>query len=273
MRGPSSPPERREPAALTKAVGALSVRDLGVRYGGRVALEGLSLDAPAGTITGLIGPNGAGKSTTFNAIAGVVHGTGTVTLGTTGLDGRSPRQRAQLGLGRTFQRTQLFDTMTVAENVAMGRELLMAGRSPWHHMIATRRDVAECRAVAQEAMIRCGIRGLAASFVGELSTGNRRLVELARAITGAYAFLLLDEPSSGLDAAETEQFGAVLRDLATRDGTGILLVEHDMSLVRSCCTTIYVLDFGRPLLHGPADEVLASDLLRAAYLGTESGVR
>ena len=248
----------------------LVATDLVVRYGGRVALDHLSLRAPAGSITGLIGPNGAGKTTTFNAITGVVAAEGAVRLGEHRLDKKTAVQRAQCGLGRTFQRMQLFDTMTVAQNVTMGREMVLAGRHRWSHLIATHAQLDDAARHGADAISRCGIEGLANAYVGDLSTGQRRLVELTRAIAGGFDFLLLDEPASGLDPSETSRFGAVLRDIAEHDGIGILLVEHDMSLVRATCSTLYVLDFGTPLLEGPADEVLASSLLRDAYLGSDT---
>ena len=126
-----------------------------------------------------------------------------------------------------------------------------------------------CSTVAEEAMEHCGIRGLANRTVGDLSTGQRRLVELARAMAGDYRFLLLDEPSSGLDVGETDGFAAILHSVLADEGIGILLVEHDMALVRAVCSYIYVLDFGQLIDDGPAAEVLSSPAVKAAYLGSE----
>jgi len=251
----------------------LSVEGISVRFGGLVAVEDVSLRGPAGTITGLIGPNGAGKTTTFNACSGLVTPTtGTVRLDGRRLDGHSPARRAQWGLGRTFQRMVLWDTMTVADNVGLGRECQFAGRSWWRQLAGSRREQADRTAAAEEAMTRCGIASLGDATVGDLSTGQRRLVELARAVAGRFRFLLLDEPSSGLDEHETEGFARVLTDIVITDGTGILLVEHDMALVRATCSYLYVLDFGRLIVEGPAAEVLASDEVQAAYLGSEASV-
>jgi ABC-type branched-subunit amino acid transport system ATPase component len=169
----------------------------------------------------------------------------------------------------------LWDTMTVAENVALGWECGLAGRA-WHHQLwGTRRERAACLDVAADAIERCSISHVATATVGELSTGQRRLVELARAIACRFRVLLLDEPASGLDERESRAFASVLIDLVERDGTGILLVEHDMSLVRATCSYCYVLDFGRLIFQGPTEETLRSDAVRAAYLGSEtsSGVR
>ena len=249
----------------------LTLVDLTVRFGGLVAVDNVSMHAAAGAATGLIGPNGAGKTTTFNAMAGTVAAaSGSVRLGDHRLDGLSPARRAQLGLGRTFQRMELFDSMTVRENVTAGPEMRMAGLHSWTHVASTRARDAELRARTDAAIDRCGIGELAARSVSDLSTGQRRLVELARAIASAFDFLLLDEPSSGLDPTETERFIAILRSVIDDEGIGLLVVEHDMALVRALCSTIYVLDFGELLCHGPAAEVLGSDIVRAAYLGTDA---
>jgi ABC-type branched-subunit amino acid transport system ATPase component len=248
----------------------LEVEGLTVRFGGLVAVNDVSLAAPPGTITGLIGPNGAGKTTIFNACTGVVSAaSGSVRLDGRGLDGTSSAQRANAGLGRTFQRMQLFDTMTVRENVALGLEARLAGLRWWRQASATRREQAECLQTADDALDRCGITHLAGITVGYLPAGQRRLVEMARAIAGRFRFLLLDEPSSGLDEAETDNFGEILTGVTTRDGIGILLVEHDVGLVRRLCSSIYVLDFGRLIYQGSTADVMASDLVRAAYLGSE----
>ena len=248
----------------------LVVEDVTVRFGGLVAVDGVSLTARAGRITGLIGPNGAGKSTTFNACTGIVPvAGGTVRLGDATLDGRRPARRAQLGLGRTFQRIELFDRMTVADNVAMGPEALFAGRRPWRQLIASRREQVDARDRAIGALERCGITYLAGRVAGELSTGQRRLVELARAVASPLSFLLLDEPSSGLDVGETEAFGEILAGYVAQ-GTGVLLMEHDMALVRRICEYCYVLDFGKLIYEGTTSDVLRSDIVKAAYLGSEA---
>jgi ABC-type branched-subunit amino acid transport system ATPase component len=255
---------------VTDVLPALRITNLTVRFGGRTAVEDLSLEALAGRITGLIGPNGAGKTTTFNACTGVVtlH-SGSIRLFDRALEGLRPSGRAQLGLGRTFQRIELFDTMTVRENVAMGPEGLMAGRRPWTQLLASRRERRQIDQFVDEAVHRCNLEDLQSRTAGSLSTGQRRLVELARAIATPFRVLLLDEPSSGLDVVETEQFGRILQSVVTERGIGILLVEHDMALVRQVCEFAYVLDFGRLIFAGNTSEVLASEVVRAAYLGSE----
>ena len=249
----------------------LVVSDLTVRFGGLLAVDNLSLRARGGAITGLIGPNGAGKTTSFNAISGVVQPTaGSVQLDGAPLDGLTPATRAQRGLGRTFQRMELFDSMTVRENVAMGPELRAAGARAWRHLAGRRAERAATLAAADTAIRECGIEHLIHRSASDLSTGQRRLVELARVMATGFGFLLLDEPSSGLDPRETEGFGAILLALVERTGVGILVVEHDMAMVRAVCSYTYVLDFGRLIYEGSTGDVLASDVVRAAYLGSDA---
>jgi ABC-type branched-subunit amino acid transport system ATPase component len=236
-----------------------------------VAVNDVGLVARGGAITGLIGPNGAGKTTTFNACTGLVTPTaGTVRLGGQSLHHHSPSWRARLGLGRTFQRMELFETMGVRENVALGREALLAGTRLTGRLLGLRHERAECLAAADAALDRCGINHLAGRIVGDLPTGQRRLVELARALASGFRFLLLDEPSSGLDVSETDGFAAILHSVLAEEGIGILLVEHDMALVMSVCDYIYVLDFGALIFEGTPSETQASDIVRAAYLGSET---
>jgi ABC-type branched-subunit amino acid transport system ATPase component len=249
----------------------LIVEKVTVRFGGTVAVNDASLTALGGMVTGLIGPNGAGKTTTFNACTGLVHPTsGSVRLGDRLLDKQSPHKRAQLGLGRTFQRMQLFESMTVYENVRTGPEAMYSDRHLLAQFFCPPKEARDIRSRADDAMQRCGISHLSRRTVADLSTGQRRLVELARALATPFKFLLLDEPSSGLDHSETDAFGQVLRDFVRDTGCGILLVEHDMTLVAGVCQQIYVLDFGRIIYSGTTSEALASDTVKAAYLGEQN---
>jgi ABC-type branched-subunit amino acid transport system ATPase component/branched-subunit amino acid ABC-type transport system permease component len=249
---------------------ALDVVDVTVRYAGLVAADAVTISARTGAITGLIGPNGAGKSTIFNACAGTVRQAGgSVVLDGHPLDRLGPAGRARRGLGRTFQRVELFDSLTVADNVALGWEGHHAGWNPLSHLIATPAQRAETVARTDEMLRLCGIEELRATVAGSLSTGQRRLVELARCLAGPFRMLLLDEPSSGLDRVETERFGEILSHVVTQRGVGILLVEHDMALINRLCDHVYVLDFGRRIFEGSVSEVGASELVRAAYLGGE----
>lgn len=248
----------------------LQITDLTVRFGGIVAVDGVTLYAPRDRVTGLIGPNGAGKTTTFNACSGLVR----PTEGALSLDGRditvmSPARRAQLGLGRTFQRVEICASMTARENIALGCEALAAGASPLRQMFARRGNDAVIRAATDEAIELCGLSSFADRVASVLSTGQRRLLELGRVVAGGFGMLLLDEPSSGLDRTETEAFGEVLTEVVRERSTGVLLVEHDMDLVMEVCDHLFVLDFGQLIFEGTPAQTQRSDLVRRAYLGDE----
>jgi ABC-type branched-subunit amino acid transport system ATPase component len=241
----------------------LALMNITVHYGGHRAVHDVSLAAPSGRLTGLIGPNGAGKTTAFNVCSGLVRpSSGQAQLFGMDVTSLAPSRRALLGLGRTFQRMQLWTSMTVYENVVVGVEAGSAGSSP-----------VRTAAAVSEALSICGLQEAASRRVGALSTGQRRLVELARAYAAGFRVLLLDEPSSGLDQGETQRLGDIVQMMAKDKGVGILLVEHDMALVMSVCEYIYVLDFGELVFEGTPTEVRASDVVQAAYLGSESGLR
>jgi ABC-type branched-subunit amino acid transport system ATPase component len=250
------------------SIDGLAIDELTVRFGGLTAVDSVSLAAPRGRVTGLIGPNGAGKTTTFNACSGLVRPTsGSVVLDGDDITGLGVPARARRGLGRTFQRMELFESLTVAENVSLGREAGLAGGHVLRQLAGTRRERIELRDAVDGVLGLCGIRHLASSPVGALSTGQRRVVELARTLAGRFSILLLDEPSSGLDRAETAAFGDVLRAVVQDRKCGVLLVEHDIDLVMGVSAHIYVLDFGVRIFDGPPSAVQASDVVRRAYLG------
>jgi ABC-type branched-subunit amino acid transport system ATPase component len=249
----------------------LVASDVVVRFGGLVALDGVSVGAEPGRITGLIGPNGAGKTTIFNVICGFLKpDEGVVLLGGVDIGRESPARRSRLGLGRTFQRMELFRSLSVRENVALAAEASHIGNDPLTQLgirargRAVRTDVA---AITEELIEATGLAPVADRLAAEISTGQGRLVELARALARRPRILLLDEPSSGLDVKESEAFGELLQRLVNEHGIGILMIEHDMSLVLRICDPIYVLDFGRPLMTGSPAEVRASEIVRDAYLG------
>jgi ABC-type branched-subunit amino acid transport system ATPase component/branched-subunit amino acid ABC-type transport system permease component len=258
------------PRRPTVAPATLEVFDLRVTFGGNVAVDGFSLIAPTGRITGLIGPNGAGKTTTFNACSGLLRPSGGhVRFAGHDVAHSGAATRARHGLGRSFQRMELFDSLSVRDNVAIGWEGSRAGLNPFTHLLATRSQKREMQAATAHALSLCELDQLADRPAGSLSTGQRRLVELARCLAGPFRVLLLDEPSSGLDRAESERFGAILKRVVAERGVGILLVEHDMALVMEVCEEIYVLDFGRPLFNGTPQDVLHAEIVRAAYLGED----
>jgi branched-chain amino acid transport system ATP-binding protein len=241
----------------------LEVTDVTVHFGGLAALTDVCLEAPNGSITGLIGPNGAGKTTLFNVVMGMQRPTGgSVRLDGRDLRGLAPHRRARLGLGRTFQRLELFGTLTVRENLAVAASM---GQRRFSRT-ATRPPPA----TADELLDQLGLRSVAEVRTDALPTGTGRLVELGRAMAVKPTVLLLDEPASGQDAEETARFATVLRGLAD-DGLAVLLVEHDMDLVMGVCQQVVVLDYGRVLSTGEPAMVQADPAVRQAYLGSLSG--
>jgi branched-chain amino acid transport system ATP-binding protein len=246
---------------LSGADPVLAVEEVSVRFGGVQALDAVTLSAHAGCVTGLIGPNGAGKTTLFNVITGLeTPGSGRVTIGGRDVSGLSTHKRARLGLARTFQRLEIFGSMTARQNVLAAAEF----RNGWA------RDKADAAAVADEVLARVGLTGVADDRADALPTGLARLVELGRALATRPTLLLLDEPGSGLNSTESEALGDLLLDLAA-DGMAVLLVEHDVELVMRVCDTVHVLDFGRRIASGSPADVQASVAVQAAYLGAEAG--
>jgi ABC-type branched-subunit amino acid transport system ATPase component/branched-subunit amino acid ABC-type transport system permease component len=249
----------------------LAVRDVCVRYGGNVAVNSVSLQALAGSITGLIGPNGAGKTSLFNAISGLVKtSSGQVSNWGVPITRMSPPRRGRRGLGRTFQLMQLGDSLSVEHNILIGHEAPAAGRHVLAPLAARPSERRTSTQAVAEAMAMCGVADLADRPAGELSTGQRRLVELARCLAGPFDLLLLDEPTSGLDPLETGRFAEVLLDVVRIRNVSVMLVEHDMGFVMKVCSYIYVLDYGNLLYEGTPAGVAASDVVRAAYLGSDA---
>jgi ABC-type branched-subunit amino acid transport system ATPase component len=257
--------------ALTSSL--LYLNGVTVSFDGFKALNNLSLAVEDGEMRAIIGPNGAGKTTTFDACSGINRRIGgTIRLRGTDVTGLSASARGRHGLGRTFQRMQLGDSLTVAENVALGRESSLAGGNPLSQLVASPVQRQEIERATADALELCGIADLAEVQAGALSTGQRRLVELARCLAGPFEVLMLDEPSSGLDRDETAAFDEVLRHVVRERGCGILLVEHDVSLVMSVCSYIYVMDFGKLIFEGTPKEIAASPIVQAAYLGSTEAV-
>lgn len=248
----------------------LEARHIAVRFGGIAAIMDMSLEVSPGRIVGLIGPNGAGKTTMLNACSGLVNlSGGSVSLGYSDLTGMSVSERARRGIGRTFQQMELCDSLTVWDNVALGREAAMAGANLFRQIFPKAGDRRAVEDRVTWAMTQCGLGHVANTQVGAVSSSERRFVELARCLAGGFQFLLLDEPSSGLDRAATERLGSLVRSVAKDHNVGILLVEHDMTLVMSVCDDIYVMESGTLLCHGDPVTVQASETVRDAYLGVE----
>jgi branched-chain amino acid transport system ATP-binding protein len=236
----------------------LSVNSVTVRFSGNVAVNGVTMTAESGCITGLIGPNGAGKTTLFNVVTGLLQpNAGTVTLDGTNLTKLPPFKRARKGVARTFQRLELFSMLTARENIRVAADI----HRGWS------RDRRSPDDVADEIIDRIGLRPVADVRVDALPTGQGRLVELGRALATNPKVLLLDEPASGQDESETHRFAELLRKLAS-EGMAVLLVEHDMALVMEVCERIHVLDFGELIAAGTPAEIRVNDAVLAAYLGT-----
>ncbi|TCJ97378.1 ABC transporter ATP-binding protein [Nocardia alba] len=241
----------------------LRTHGLSVRYGGVVANSDIDLTVDSGEIVGLIGPNGAGKTTFVDAVTGFTPYTGSVTLAGAALDRLGTHRRRRAGLARTWQAGELFGDLTVAQNLAVaiqptGLRTLFAdiiGRS-----VPPRQTI-------DAALDLVGVPGVAAQRPDELTLGQQKLVGVARALVGGSTVVLLDEPAAGLDTHESQDFGRHLRRIAAA-GIGVLLIDHDMSLVLDTCARLYVLDFGVVIAAGEPARIREDPRVIAAYLGT-----
>jgi branched-chain amino acid transport system ATP-binding protein len=238
----------------------LSTREVVVRFGVLQAVSHATIDVYPGRVTGLIGPNGAGKTTCFNVITGLQEPTsGKVLFEGRDITNKNPFKRARMGIARTFQKLEVFGSLSARENIMVAAEQ----RKTWD------RSGFDPTEVCDELLRKTGLTDVSEFMVGTLPTGTARLVELARALATNPKVLLLDEPSSGLNEEETEEMASLLRTLVA-EGLAVLLVEHDMSFVMGTCEYINVLDFGKIIATGTPPEIQADPIVQAAYLGTET---
>jgi ABC-type branched-subunit amino acid transport system ATPase component len=247
----------------------LAVEGLTKRFGGLLAVEGLSFSAMPGEILALIGPNGAGKTTTFNMIAGVYKPTaGTIAFEGQRIDGMPSHKIAARGLMRTFQHNMPFTGMSLLDNILVGRHTrfttgivdTILGRAKM------REEEADARRAAEELLAFTGLEARRRSEVSTLSFGEGRLLELARALAGEPRMILLDEPAAGLTQAEMNRLSAVIRNIAAR-GIAVLLIEHDMHFLLPLAERAVVLNFGRKIADGTPREIARQPEVVAAYLG------
>ncbi|NLU84156.1 ABC transporter ATP-binding protein [Rhodococcus sp. HNM0569] len=248
----------------------LETRGITVRFGGHVAVNDVSIAVRAGAVTGLIGPNGAGKTTLFNTVTGLQKPTaGRVLIDGEDVTRKAPYKRARKGLARTFQRLELFLSLSVRDNIRVAGDIHHTGLV--HHAgrggagVRHRRDL---DAETDRLLELTGLTDVADQDVSDIPTGRARVVEVARALMTDPRVLLLDEPASGQTEKETEDFAELLVRLAA-DGLGICLVEHDLPLVMKVCSHIHVLDYGSCIASGDPAQIQNDPAVVAAYIGTE----
>jgi branched-chain amino acid transport system ATP-binding protein len=254
----------------------LRVDGLTRRFGGVTAVEGVSFELRRGEVLGVIGPNGAGKTTIFDLISGLLGAdAGRVELGGEDVTRWAPDRRARAGLGRSFQDARIFGSLTVAENIALGLDRHLQHRDHLAALVglpAMWEMECDVAYAVGDVIELFGLGAYRDRCAAELSTGTRRIVDLAMVVAHEPSVVLLDEPSSGIAQAETEALGEVLRRLRDETGCAVLLIEHDMPLVASVSDEILALDLGRVVTRGPADDVFKDPRVVSSYLGGDLSV-
>jgi ABC-type branched-subunit amino acid transport system ATPase component len=256
---------------MTEAL--LQATDIAVRFGGVVALDGVSLRVPPRSIVGLVGPNGAGKTTLFGVLSGLLRpGSGTVNLAGVDVTRSSPQRRSRLGLARTFQRLELFGELTVRDHLVVAHRVRRGrDRTFLRDLIGLGGRPSPGEDEAVDAILALlGLEDLADRPVALLPLGTGRLVEVGRALAGEPRVMLLDEPTSGLGSHETDQLAQTLRTVHEQRDVAIVLVEHDVELVLALADTVTVLDFGKVIAQGSPAQIRGDAGVQAAYLGTAS---
>lgn len=249
----------------------LSVRDLSVAFGGVLALSEVSFEVAEGEIVGIIGPNGAGKTTLLNTISGLSRASqGEIHLAGTRITGRRPTEIAALGLGRTFQLSQLFPGMTVLENVMTGLHLRTraSALAAAFRTRGMRAEEEEAAAKAWQALAYVGMERFAHRPGTELSFGQQRIVEIARTLISEPKLVLLDEPAVGLSLTRVAELDALLRRIRDERGVTLVMIEHVVRLVMDVCDRVVVLNYGMKIAEGGPEEVTSNAQVIAAYLGS-----
>jgi branched-chain amino acid transport system ATP-binding protein len=237
-------------------------------FGGIQAVSSIGFDVRPGECVGLVGPNGAGKTTLFNCVCGQLRPeSGEILFEGTPLNGLPTFKRARLGIGRTYQKVEVFTDMSVRDHVLVAERARRGEGSLWRDLLNLSKPTPDEIARVDACLELVGIASMAGTSVNALGLGNCRLVELARALATEPKILLADEPSSGLDLRETSEVAAVLRTVQRERGTAVLLVEHDLSMVAEVVDRTIVMDLGAMLAEGTFDECMAAPAVRHAYLG------
>jgi branched-chain amino acid transport system ATP-binding protein len=246
----------------------LTLHGVSKSFGGIQAVSSISFDVAAGECVGLVGPNGAGKTTLFNCVCGQLRPeTGDIDFEGTPLVGLPTYRRARLGIGRTYQKVEVFTDMSVRDHLLVAERARRGEGRLWRDLLNLSKPTTDEMDRVAATLELVGITQLADVSVNALGLGNCRLVELARALAAEHKILLADEPSSGLDLHETSEVAAVLRTVQRERGTAVLLVEHDLSMVADVVDRTIVMDLGAMLAEGTFDEVMADPNVREAYLG------